>query len=359
MELTIKTLQQEQFKLQVEETDTILSVKEKIESLKSHPVANQKLIFSGKILDNAKTVKDYNISEKDFLVVMVAKSKVTKPAAATTSTPKKETAEQPKPSQDASTPSTATTATTTAPVTSTDTTATSTTTATATPPASTTETSQPTSTTPGSQLVVGSELEQVIQNMMEMGFERDQINRALRASYNNPDRAVEYLFNGIPESVEREFQSNQQQQQEEGETTPAANTNVQTPTSPNTTQQSQNLFTQAAAAQQQQQQQNQQQSAGSVDFSQLRNTAQFQQLRQLVQTNPAMLQPLLQQLGQSNPELLRVINSDPQGFLQALMEGAEEDDGTNAGGVPQGSQVIQVTQEEKEAIDRVKKKKRI
>jgi UV excision repair protein RAD23 len=44
-------------------------------------------------------------------------------------------------------------------------------------------------------IVTGSQLDSVIQNMMEMGFEREQCLRALRASYNNPDRAVEYLFN--------------------------------------------------------------------------------------------------------------------------------------------------------------------
>jgi UV excision repair protein RAD23 len=43
--------------------------------------------------------------------------------------------------------------------------------------------------------VTGTQLDGVIQNMMEMGFEREQCVRALRASFNNPDRAVEYLFN--------------------------------------------------------------------------------------------------------------------------------------------------------------------
>ena len=38
----------------------------------------------------------------------------------------------------------------------------------------------------------------------------------------------------------------------------------------------------------------------------LRNSPQFQQLRQLIQTQPQMLQPVLQQLGQSNPQLLQV-----------------------------------------------------
>jgi len=31
-----------------------------------------------------------------------------------------------------------------------------------------------------------------------MGFEKAKVQDALKAAFNNPERAIEYLFNGIP-----------------------------------------------------------------------------------------------------------------------------------------------------------------
>ncbi|KAI9364690.1 ubiquitin family-domain-containing protein [Pilaira anomala] len=350
LQLTIKTLQQKSFKLDVDSSDTILSIKEKIQETQGHPVAQQKLIFSGKILVDDKNVEEYKITEKDFLVVMVSKPKAVpapKPAtAAVAATPAEPAASEP-----VVTPAAAAAASTppaapepaAAPVTT----------------EATTTTTENTNT--DSQLVTGTQLDSVLQNMMEMGFEREQCVRALRASFNNPDRAVEYLFNGIPQHILDEMNANQQaqqqaqqqqatspqQQQQQQQETPTSPSNESNPNAPL------NLF--AAAQQQAQaaQQQQQQESASNPDFANLRNTPHFQQIRQMVQSNPSLLQPLLQQLGQSNPDLLRSINADPTGFLQALLEGGDDEEGNGGAGAPPGSSMVQVTQEEKEAIDRL------
>jgi UV excision repair protein RAD23 len=152
-----------------------------------------------------------------------------------------------------------------------------------------------------------------------MGFPRDQVMRALRASYNNPHRAVEFLFSGIPESAEPPAPVARPTP-----TLPTLGSAPETPSpagsapAPTTLAAAsgvpRNLFEAAAAA-----------AAAAaappaatlpssaagagaaaVGLSQLRTLPIFQQLRSLVQQNPALLQPFLAQLAQSNPELLQV-----------------------------------------------------
>ena len=85
---------------------------------------------------------------------------------------------------------------------------------------------------------------------------------------------------------------------------------------------------------------------GNLDF--LRNNPQFQQLRQIVQTQPRMLEPILQQVGAGNPQLAQLIGQNPEQFLQLLSEDADED-----APMPPGAQAVSVTEEEREAIERV------
>jgi UV excision repair protein RAD23 len=190
--------------------------------------------------------------------------------------------------------------------------------------------------------------------MEAMGFARPEIDRALRAAFFNPDRAIEYLLSGIPENVQAE--QRQAQQAAAGGGGAAAPTNPTTaPTTQATTQppaaatdgaqpsgdEPINLFEAAAQAGQQHRG-----GAGgargrggagaggglaaalgatggeggqpNIDF--LRNSPHFQQLRQFVQQQPAMLEPILQQLAEGNPELAQIIGSNQDQFLQLLAE---------------------------------------
>lgn len=48
-----------------------------------------------------------------------------------------------------------------------------------------------------SNLVSGNSLEQTIQQILDMGggtWDRDTVVRALRAAFNNPERAIDYLY---------------------------------------------------------------------------------------------------------------------------------------------------------------------
>lgn len=62
-----------------------------------------------------------------------------------------------------------------------------------------------------------------------------------------------------------------------------------------------------------------------------------------------MLEPILQQLGAGNPQLAQLIANNPDQFLQLL--GEEVDDDVP---LPPGAQAIAVTEEERDAIERVR-----
>ncbi|KAM0756627.1 UV excision repair protein Rad23 [Meredithblackwellia eburnea MCA 4105] len=376
VKITFKTLQQKSFQIECDNNDTILQVKQKITSSQGFPVEQQKIIFSGKILADDKIVQDCAFKDKDFCVVMVSKPKPTPAASTSTST------STPAPAPAAPAPAPPTTSATEPPSTPlqpSSTTApippnapggpTTTTSSSTESPATTTEQVQD----DGSGFLVGPALQTSIDEMVAMGFPLEQVKRALRASFNNPHRAVEYLMNGnIPET-------NPPPPPAVGATPApaAASTNTAVPATPATPSPagsgaaaSRNLFAQAAAASSAPPPSTTATGGPSPELAMLRNDPLFRQARRLVQQNPGLLQPFLAQLGQSNPEVLALIDRNQAEFVQYLQEGADGDDGDDlmAGGDDDlfgpggaggdaggegGEQYIQVTEEEKAAIERL------
>ncbi|XP_010168622.1 UV excision repair protein RAD23 homolog B-like, partial [Antrostomus carolinensis] len=197
----------------------VKALKEKIESERgkdAFPVAGQKLIYAGKILNDDTALKEYKIDEKNFVVVMVTKPKAaagatlqsnaTTAVSSTAAAPTPVTAPipaaapvpapvPPPPIPDAvaceSPPVSAPTEEKPAEKTAEAPAAVS--------PSSSDSTTGDTSRSnlfedAISALVTGQSYENMVTEIMSMGYEREQVIAALRASFNNPDRAVEYLL---------------------------------------------------------------------------------------------------------------------------------------------------------------------
>ncbi|KAB5570356.1 putative UV excision repair protein [Coniochaeta sp. 2T2.1] len=337
MKVTFKDLKQQKFTLDVEPTDLISAVKQKISEERGWAPETQKLIYSGKILKNEDTVESYKIEEKGFVVCVVSKPKPAPAAAAVPATP-------------AAQASTSTPAPPAAPAQSAP--------AAAAAPATPSPNRSAGAPAPAAGgdggLTMGAQREEAIQGMLAMGFERPQIEAAMRAAFFNPDRAVEYLLTGIPENIQQQQAAARAPQeaaaQQDGDDDEMGgddddDDNV-------------NLFdlaaqagggarggrgaggpdlAAAAAAQ----------GLGNLDF--LRSNPQFQQLRQVIQQQPQMLEPILQQLGAGNPQLAQLIAQNQDQFLQLLGEPGSNEDAA----LPPGAQAISVTEEERDAIERL------
>ena len=125
-----------------------------------------------------------------------------------------------------------------------------------------------------------------------MGFDREEATKALKAAFMNVDRAVEYLSNGnIPEMED------------------IPSTSGATP------------------------------SALTPELEALKNSPGFQQLRAAVQQNPDLLYYVIDQIAETNPQLLTMIEQNREAFfrlltgddtltLQSEPEDDEEEEGT-------------------------------
>ncbi|KAH7339475.1 hypothetical protein B0J17DRAFT_716493 [Rhizoctonia solani] len=213
MKIAVRTLQK--FDIEAEPQHTVIDLKQKIGGVQGHPAEHLKLFYSGRSLtDDWKSVESLNIKENDYIMVMVV-------------VPRTNDYEAPKANTGtslSSTPPLPTFSRTefTAPVPPTS----------PTPPTNSMPSTfsssyvpkhTPTpSTAPQNSMfnsntwmsgssTLGSVSEDSVNNLVDMGFERDQVVKALKASFGNADRAVEYLTTGVPENLgdePRSFSSN-------------------------------------------------------------------------------------------------------------------------------------------------------
>ncbi|XP_021296581.1 ubiquitin receptor RAD23d-like isoform X1 [Herrania umbratica] len=390
MKIFVKTLKGTHFEIEVKPEDTVADVKKNIDTAQGpdiYPAAQLMLIHQGKVLKDNTTLDENKVAENSFIVIMLTKNKVSSSGASTASTTSAPTSQSPcmavkkVSSSGASTASATPTPASQNKVSSSEASTTSATPAPTcqvqsaapaqTQPSTTPEAPAPTVAVPesvpeptvtqatpasdsqvdvysqaASNLVAGNNIEAIIQQILDMGggsWDRDTVVRALRAAYNNPERAVEYLYSGIPAqaavpAVGRAPAAGQAANPPAQAQQPAA------PTSgPNAN--PLDLFPQGLPNT------GSNAGAGTLDF--LRNSQQFQALRAMVQANPQILQPMLQELGKQNPHLMRLIQEHQADFLRLINEPVEGEGnllGQLAAAMPQA---VTVTPEEREAIERL------
>ncbi|XP_055633482.1 UV excision repair protein RAD23 homolog B-like [Toxorhynchites rutilus septentrionalis] len=302
MKITIKTLKQEAFHVEVDvEKDTVRTLKEKFfqESKQDYPVERQRLIYLGKIMEDEHPLSQYDLDNKKFVVVMNKKPTAAAPAADTATS---------------SSASNAPAASAAATAVKNETTA-----AAAATPAAATE--KPKEEEKPKEDITDEEPQQddiqiKIQRIKEMGYSEEEARIALEICDNNPDRAVEYLLSEIATSSMGSGGGGGG-----GGTLPSS-----------ASQESRLAF--------------------------LREHPVFADMKHLLQDDPSLLPHLLQKIQSTNPDLMRIISENQVEFLALINEGTDGPEGRS--GVHRelettaAAMVDSLTPTDMDAIDRLK-----
>ncbi|EDW81201.1 uncharacterized protein Dwil_GK11154 [Drosophila willistoni] len=246
MKLLIRSLDQKSFNVEMNVSQSVLALKKHLAGIPEISLSAEQLqlIYAGRIMEDTQPLSEYNIQDGK-IIVMMGKNKPVQ-----VETPVKEELVPP------------------------------------TPPL-TAQSSQQEPRRPSQ-----APNEDRVRELVSMGYEEEEVRAALRASFNHPERAIEYLINGLPPS--------------------------QPLPTPSTTSSS---------------------SLSSPDWAELLSDPRFIQFRDAIRDHPEALEGLLRRIGESDPETLEAIRNGIQnGF---------EDDG--------GSESIQVslTPEELAAVERL------
>lgn len=169
MKLTIKNLKQVPYEIEVpNDTITVKDLKIAFEQKHGFDASSLKLLYSGAVLDDTKTLNSYNIKTNCVLIMMNAK---TKPINIPQNEPPKEQQQQ-NPPQTISQPQ---------------------------QQQNTNTNDQAQTTTTQKQQKPKHDYTNEIKQLTDMGFGKEEAENAIKAARGQVEIAVEFLYNGIPD----------------------------------------------------------------------------------------------------------------------------------------------------------------
>ncbi|XP_053949323.1 UV excision repair protein RAD23 homolog A-like [Anastrepha ludens] len=143
----------------------------------------------------------------------------------------------------------------------------------------------------------------LLRKIVAMGYNENDVRRALIASFNDPNEAVDYLIQHVQERIEQQSARKKPQQRQKHKNCSCS------------------LIEPVKSDK-----------SNAIAF--LRNDQDFKNLRRLLRRRPNMLQIIIKRIGASNPELLFLLKEHEDDFLQLLhensMDSEDEDCSYNA-----------------------------